>query len=270
MLEIIPKWGELERYAKLAQERQLGFEYNDFFMPSLLDDKTALAERVKRYQSLMRPGGIDTLHGVFFDMIPFSLDEGIRNHSVARMQQSMEIAEQLQCRGVVFHTNINPQFLNQDWYFKNWLELTAKAVETLLSTSRDTRIYMENMFDDSPEPLRALMELFGKEERVGVCLDVGHMMLMRREPEEWFVQLAPYIMHLHINDNHLVYDEHLAVGDGKIPWEFISALLKKYGLLDKSILLEVKELTAITQSLTFLGKISIFNDEVRQISTHTY
>lgn len=264
MLEIIPNWRELELYCRLAEEKQFGFEYNDFFIPALLDNKAALQDRIRGYQALKRPAGRDTLHGVFYDMVPFSLDEGIRQHSIARMQQSMEIAEQLQCRGVVFHTNINPQFLNQDWYYKNWLELTARAIEKLLASSRETEIYMENMFDDTPEPLRALMQLFKEEPKVGICLDLGHMMLVTKKPEEWFEKLAPYILHFHINDNHLQYDEHLAVGEGEIPWENMSVLMKKYDLLKKSILLEVKDFAAITDSLTFLEKITIFNDELRQ------
>ena len=38
MIEIIPDIRDLESYVDLAKRRSLGFEYNDFFDPQLLDD----------------------------------------------------------------------------------------------------------------------------------------------------------------------------------------------------------------------------------------
>ena len=250
MLEIIPSWEQIEEYMVLAEKYGLGFEYNDFFAPELLDDSRRLGERIRNYKSLGRARGVDTLHGAFFDILPFSWDSGIRRHSVYRMQQSVETADELGCRGVIFHTNFSPDFLNNGKYRNNWLESMRGVIIRLLSQS-DCEIYLENMFDQSPDELADIASLLQEEKRFGICLDIAHMRLVTDAPREWLGLLAPYIRHFHINDNHLKYDEHLALGQGSIDWKGMELLLKEFGLQDKSRLIEVSGLDKIRESLKY-------------------
>lgn len=256
MLEIIPSLGEIDEYMRLAEQYGLAFEYNDFFAPELLDDSAALKERIRIYKSLNRSRERDTLHGAFYDVLPFSWDSGIRKHSVYRMRQSVEIAEELGCRGVIFHTNFSPDFLNNKKYRNNWLECTQETVIKLLSDS-GCDIYLENMFDQSPNELAELAASLQGESKFGICLDIAHMRLATDQPREWFRALAPYIKHFHLNDTHLVYDEHLALGQGSIDWSEIEALLEEYGLKDKSRLIEVSGLDKIQESLKYCQRVGI-------------
>lgn len=254
MIEIIPNAGELDKYAELAEKYSLGFEYNDFFKPDLLDDKDALKQRIALYRGLKRPEGADTLHGAFFDIIPFSWDSGIRKHSLYRMQQSVEIACELGCRGVVFHTALAPGLVSDGKYRANWLEMMEKTMRMLLAEG-GVEIYCENTFDErSPFELRDLALALCDEERFGVCLDVAHMMLSKEEPERWFQELAPYIRHFHLNDNHLERDEHLVMGGGNIDWDLVFKLIKDNGLRKSSMLLEVNGMDKIQKSLEFIRK----------------
>ena len=250
MLEIIPCWEQIEEYVELAEKHGLAFEYNDFYAPWLLEDASGLKERIRNYKSLGRPQGVDTLHGAFYDILPFSWDSGIRKHSIYRMRQSVEIADELGCRGVVFHTNFSPDFLNNEKYRNNWLESMREVVVQLLSDS-NCEIYLENMFDQSPMELADVALLLREEDRFGICLDIAHMLLATDIPEYWIRVLAPYIRHFHINDTHLKYDEHLALGQGSIDWRIIEVLLEKYGLKDKSRLIEVNGLDKIWESLKY-------------------
>ncbi len=259
MLEIIPDFRELDLYEKLTADYALGYEYNDFFEPGLLDDAVALRERIDRYRQLNRPAYQDTLHGAFYDIVPFSWDSGIRRHSLYRMQQSVEIAEELGCRAVVFHTGIVPAFCDNGEYYRNWLKTMGSTVRMLVEQSSHIEIYIENMFDDSPLYLAQLAETLKDVSRFGVCLDVAHMMLMTREPEEWFRKLNTYIRHFHLNDNHLKTDEHLALGQGCICWEQIFELMCRYRLEEASNLIEVKGLNKINSSLEYLEKTGIFS-----------
>lgn len=250
MLEIIPSWEQMDEYVKLSEEHGLAFEYNDFYAPELLDDSLRLKERINGYKGLGRPQGTDTLHGAFFDILPFSWDSGIRRHSIYRMRQSVEIADELGCRGVIFHTNFSPDFLNNKKYRDNWLESMREVVLQLLSGS-SCEIYLENMFDQSPDELSDVAALLREEDRFGICLDIAHMRLATDMPEDWIRVLAPYIRHFHVNDNHLKYDEHLALGQGSIDWKEIGVLLEKYGLEDRSMLIEVNGMDRILESLRY-------------------
>lgn len=256
MLEIIPSLEKIEEYMALAERYGMAFEYNDFFSPELLDDGRALQERIKAYKSLGRPLGVDTLHGAFYDTLPFSWDSGIRRHSIYRMQQCMELADELGCRGVVFHTNFSPDFLNNEKYRGNWLDCMRDTVTKLLAGSR-CGIYLENMFDRSPDELAELSLSLQGEDRYGVCLDIAHMRLATDKPREWFRVLAPYIRHFHINDTHLEFDEHLALGRGSIDWAEIGALLEEFGLKNQSRLIEVSGLDKIRESLKYCENIGM-------------
>ncbi len=259
MLEIIPDIEELDKYERLASDYELGYEYNDFFNPGLLDNADALKERIGLYRQLNRPLCQDTLHGAFYDIVPFSWDSGIRKHSLYRMQQSVEIAEELGCRAVVFHTGIIPSFCDNGLYYRNWLESMGHTVRVLVEQSSRVEIYMENMFDDSPVYLAQLAETLRDVSRFGVCLDVAHMMLVTKEPEEWFRTLSAYIRHFHLNDNHLKTDEHLALGQGSIRWEHIFNLMRRYELVPALGLIEVKGFHKIKSSLEFIKRTGIFS-----------
>ena len=255
MIEIIPDIQELGEYLELADRYSLGFEYNDFFVPQLLDDQSALREHIDIYRKLGRPAGLDTMHGAFYDLVPFSLDAGIRKHSLYRMQQSVEIAGMLGCRAVVFHAGLNPRFMNGGPYYQNWLESMEDTIRKLLTQDTGVAIYCENMLEDTPDGLAELAERLKDEKRFGICLDVAHMLLAGGEPGEWMERLSPYIRHFHMNDTRLKTDDHLAMGRGSIDWENIFALIKQSGSTDASRLLEMRGLANIRESLTFLEKI---------------
>jgi len=255
MLEIIPKIDRIEEYMELAEKHSLGFEYNDFFDPELLDDTAALRERIRQYRQLGRPKHVDTMHGAFYDIVPFSWDSGISRHSLYRMQQSVEIAGELGCRAVVFHAGLRPQFAGNEKYYRNWLN-TMSSVARKLAAQSDVEIYYENMEEISPKELGELADSLRDESRFGICLDVAHMVLAGgpapENAKDWIHRLTPYIRHFHLNDNHLRTDEHLALGCGSIDWAEIFLRIRQSGLWDRSMLLEVNGLEKINRSLEYL------------------
>lgn len=63
------------------------------------------------------------------------------------------------------------------------------------------------------------------DESVRVCLDTGHAWLGRH----WrrFVEVSDgRLMHVHANDNHGRWDDHLAPGDGAVDWDEIGSSLR--------------------------------------------
>lgn len=176
------------------------------------------------------------------------------------MQQSIEVAEELGCKGVIFHTNISPSFAHSEWYTNEWLGKSILALKKLFKCCSNVEIYFENMLDDSPEYLFQLSESMRDEKRFGVCLDIAHLMVMSRNPELWFQKLAPFIKHFHFNDNNLVYDEHMTMGKGRIDWKHISSLLKQYNLFNENVskLIEVRGLQSTIESLKYVRENNLF------------
>lgn len=257
MIEIIPEIDRIEEYAKLAEQYSLGFEYNDFFDPDLLDNEAEIKERIRRYRQLGRPEKMDTMHGAFYDIVPFSWDSGISRHSLYRMQQSVEIAAELGCRAVIFHAGLNPEFAKGERYYRNWLE-TMAAVARKLTAQSEVEVYYENVQETSPAELAELADSLRDEQRFGICVDIAHAILAKgASSDEWIHRLAPYIRHFHLNDTHLKTDDHLALGCGGIDWKEVFGQIRQCGLGNRSMLLEVNGLQKISTSLEYLKRQEI-------------
>lgn len=254
-IHCIPRLENIEQWKKIVKEYEAGFEYNDFFMPQLLDTPELLEQTIAAYEGLERDRSEDTLHGVFFDIVIGSEDRRIAEVCELRLRQSMSIAERLGCKAVVFHTNFITNF-NVASYKKRWVSSNVMMIQTLLRDYPKMTIYMENMFDETPDLLLQLAERMEKEERFGVCLDLAHAHLSRCPVNEWVEKLAPYIKHLHVNDNFGDEDSHFAIGEGSIDWSILNHPLI---LWEKpSVLIEVRNAESFLRSVKLLQKRKLY------------
>lgn len=225
-LLIVVRRQDIEEHQKLAEEYGVGFEINDFYNPEILDDTEEMNRLVEFYQQIGLPEG-STMHGAFFDVVVFSYDPRIREISELRMEQSMKIAVRLGVKGVVFHTNISPVLSGVE-YDRRAVEMTVEFLECLLKRYPDTDIYLENMFDTDPDFLTAVSERLRIYDNYGICFDYAHASISPTPMQEWIDALAPYIRHIHINDNNLKRDQHLALGDGQIDWQRFMDYRRQY------------------------------------------
>ena len=63
---VIPNLKEIDKWVSLSKDNDLGFEYNEFYNPHLLDDDKLLNELINKYDKLNRKN--DTLHGNAFNL----------------------------------------------------------------------------------------------------------------------------------------------------------------------------------------------------------
>lgn len=252
---IIPQLNNIDESLKLAEEYGFGFEYNDFFIPDVMDDPCLTDELISRYKAHELPDCC-TMHGAFFDVLVFSDDRRIREISEMRIRTSLDIARKIGAGGVVFHTNHNPA-LTADFYIGHWLERNEKFWRKILAEYPDLDIYMENMFDNSPYMLAGLAERLKEFKNFGVCFDYAHAVIFGSDIDEWVRVLAPYVRHMHINDNDLKNDLHLAAGDGKIDWNRFKINFDSYLSSAKTVLIETSLTENQRRSAVFLSGIGV-------------
>ncbi len=220
------------------QWAQLGipFEYQDFMDPNLLDREEEIAHRIADYRSLPRDRQKDIVHGPFLDICVHSSDSTIRAASDKRIRQVCDIAVALGARAIILHTNLISNFYAAA-YRQGWVDRNEVYLKALLEDYPALAVYMENMFDEEPDCLLALARRM-EGQRFGICLDVAHAHISNTDISQWLALCGPYIAHYHFNDNHGKLDEHLAVGNGNIPWEQVLPKLRP----GASVLLEVDSL----------------------------
>ena len=255
-VSIIPQRNNIEESLRLSKEYNANFEYNDFFLPFVLDDENKKKELIEFYKSLQRDRSNDTLHGAFLDVTLHSSDTRIREVSELRVRQSMDIAKELGIRGVVFHTNMIANFKDAA-YMDNWVKTNAAFYKKLLAEYPGIFVFVENMFDFDPDMLVALAEELKEESYFGVCLDYAHATISKVPAKEWFKVLKPYIKHMHINDNDLNNDQHKALGNGDIDYQEFTELMKENNM-EVSVLVEVSKIEDQIISLEYMKQKSVY------------
>lgn len=172
-----------------------------------------------------------SIHAPFMDLSPAAVDSKVREVTIERFSNIFDIAGILRPKAIVFHSGYEKwkYALKTDLWLENslitWRPLLKRAVDMGL------KIAVENIFEDDPTNLRLLMEGMGSEH-FGICFDAGHFNLFSRIPlEEWLRQLKPYIIELHLHDNHRSSDEHIAIGDGTFDFSTLFSTLKDKELI---------------------------------------
>ena len=248
---IIPDRVQLKECLDLARKYHLGFEYNDFYVSDVLDDGDRLLDILFEYKNEDLPSYC-TMHGAFFDVIPFSLDKKIKKISNLRIEQSLGVARRIGAKAVVFHTNYDP-FLNSKDYIRSWLDTNENYWSHVLEENADLNVYLENMFDTTPDVLLALSERLSRYENFGVCFDYAHASLSKVDPEIWAEKLGSYVKHVHINDNDGISDLHLAWGDGILDRQKFYDCYKKY-MPQATVLIETSSMENKVRSIAMLEK----------------
>lgn len=238
------------RNLRYARDYGIGVEMQVFSMPEVLstDFRHLLKRMASRLALVKGPIGY---HGAFVDTVHYSPDREVMRTARMRYLQSMDLAESLGARYVLFHSQYNPLirlrtypeiYHGQSLLF--WPDMIDEAAR------RGLTIYVENMFDDSPGPLRRLADAVDSP-CLKLCLDVSHCALHSNlDVEDWIAAFGPHLRHVHLNDCKDTYDDHLGLGQGVLDLPRIIRTLKQTRL-PLTYALETNEHTRV--SLQYLG-----------------
>jgi sugar phosphate isomerase/epimerase len=130
------------------------------------------------------------------------------------------------------------------------------------AAERGVRLALENSGDAIWLLDRVLEEVGDDSEatNLGICIDTGHAHMSHdagREPvTNYLERYAGQLEHVHLHDNHGVWDEHLVPGDGTIDWSRVVRTLEEIGSDGTAILevhpVDVPPIEAIRQGLALL------------------
>lgn len=251
---IIPNAENLPQAEALIEKYGVNLEYNDFFLPSVYVSGDETDRLIGLYRSLRRDRSGDTLHGAFMGLDISSDDPILRERSRSLFTQSMQTAQMLGVKGVVFHTGLAGG-LSLRSYADRWLASAEDFLRGLANGFPEIEIYFENTIEQEPYIFEKAAKTLSDVPNFKLCLDYAHAVLTDTPVREWVRTLAPYIGHIHVNDNDLHSDLHLAVGEGKIDFAEFLHLTEEYGL-DVSALIEVNDLDKARRSLDFLSNVA--------------
>lgn len=146
-------------------------------------------------------------------------------------EKCLRIVRTLEVNYVLLHPGYNPSL-------EDGLDLASCFIKEILEDlPKQTKVVVENVplaehvIGSSIEQLLTIIQKVN-DSRVSIMLDTGHCYMNSKDA---FIQECrksyDNLFGLHINDNHGMVDEHLAIGEGDIPFRQLMAELRGKELL---------------------------------------
>ena len=209
----------------------LDVSFTDTSLSLYGDNYREIAEEMLK---IARDSGIvfNQAHAPFISNI-----EKYENEIVPLFPRVFEVAAMLGIKNVVVHPTKGIRYYgNEELLFSKNVEFYNSLKP--LAKKYGVRIALENMWqrhpitkaicDDilaPPEELARLYDTLADPETFTVCLDIGHVALCGREPEDAVRILGKRIGCLHVHDVDYADDLHTLPGAGKINWDNVCRAL---------------------------------------------
>jgi sugar phosphate isomerase/epimerase len=205
------------------------------FDPWRHDEVEALRERLNGHG--MRPVSI---HAPFGGVLDLSEPNPHHRHAaIGAILTAAAALKEIGGRNVVVHTSDVPRH-DQDvarrlCLIRESLQVLARAcahMDVVLTVESPLPHLIGGSADEFAWLLQSL------PPAVAVCLDTGHTTL----GHQWrrFIDVAgPRLSHIHANDHHGRFDDHLPPGDGSLDWQSIGRDLRE-ARFDGWIMLELR------------------------------
>ena len=167
-----------------------------------------------------------TLHCPLSDLNLSSFREKIRLATLSFVEDILKTANSVNGDIVVLH----PGYCIFKYDYGKSLDSLIKSLYDLNNLQREysIKITIENMpsYDMFMfrKPIYEIMENLGD---IGITFDIGHAFLNNNIEGFLEEEIINKIAHTHIHDNNGVFDEHLCIGKGKIPFKKYAKKIKK-------------------------------------------
>ncbi len=160
-----------------------------------------------------------SVHAPYSDLNLASLNHPVWRESVRQVLACIDGAAGLTDRVTVHPGYLSP--LGKLLPDRVWAQQKSALAEIgAFAADRGVRVLLENMGGLKEVLCRFPEEILGMihdVDGIGFTLDVGHAHTVGKVRE--FLGVLPRANHLHVHDNQGAADQHLALGDGTIPWE---------------------------------------------------
>ena len=217
-----------------AREYGFGLEIAEFCTAWNIDRRFKLTD--SRVRESLQGVSRSILHAPSNELFPCAIDEKARELAAYRYRQAIDLAKRYGSKKVVIHGGYHPWMYYPVWYVGQ----SVSFWKDFLKEDPGVEIVLENVLETQPDLILEILE--GVDDpRLRMCFDVGHINAYSYIPiMDWLETCAPWIGHIHVNNNDGREDLHQSLPDGSIP---MKELLRRIQDLcpDATVTLEVTE-----------------------------
>lgn len=169
--------------------------------------------------------------------------ENVRKEWVELSKERIDVANQLKIKTINFHSHSRGLVYKNDKYRKRILDNYVESLRELVSYAkqRNMQIIFENAASKGEiVEVKYLKYIIDRVPGLKFHLDVGHAFINggMKSVKDFIMTFRDKLEHIHMHDNHGIFDEHAPIGKGKIDYASVVRMLKGIGY-DKTITFEV-------------------------------
>jgi len=232
-----------------AREYGFGLEIAEFCTAWNIDRRFELTD--SRVQESLQGISRSILHAPSNELFPCAIDEKARELAAYRYRQAIDLAKRYGSKKVVIHGGYHPWMYYPVWYVGQ----SVSFWKDFLKEDPGVEIVLENVLETQPDLILDILE--GVDDpRLRMCFDVGHINAYSYIPiMDWLETCAPWIGHIHVNNNDGREDLHQGLQDGIIP---MKELLQRIESLCPEATITL-EMTETKSSLEWLREKRVWN-----------
>ncbi len=248
-----------ERILDSFEEKGLGLELSYFSVPWHLGDD--LKESIKKHKQLLQSFQQDkSLHGAFYGLNPTARDEMLLDVCRFRVQQSLDIASELEMDKIVFHANYIHS--NKTGYKEIWTKKQIQFWTEFIPVieSRGISIFIENTREEHPSYIKGILDGLDHPQ-IKTCYDTGHSSCFTESKlhvTEWVEGYENQLGYIHLHSNDSLQDQHIAFHKGKQDFSGFFETVEALETLPH-LIVEVKSRESYLESMIELERLGIIN-----------
>ncbi len=239
----------LKEAIEFANKYNLSLEVCNFMKPQDLEENFKC--NLEQARGVMQDfKGQVSLHGCFYDLNPISKDPRIKATTMYRYNQTMEVANNINAKTIIFHAGYNAGFGPGKEQF---VQAHSEFWQAFLNkyNNEDIIITLENTYEKNPDAILNIIENVNSN-RLKFCIDVGHVnMSSDLSVYDWIDKVGKHLYHMHLHNNFGQSDDHDSFLNGTLDFkEIINYLRDKK--LSPSFNIEIFNEEKALESINFI------------------
>jgi sugar phosphate isomerase/epimerase len=231
---------------QIGRFKKLGFDYVEVGIEEPAATPRTLMEQKSEIMRALTENAMPQLGHTAYWVGFGSSHENVRKGWVMEGKDMICVASELGISLLNFHFNsrfglVGRTESSRETFLRNFADSMTEL--TQFAAQNGVRLMLENVPPERGHPLESFAyfsRVMSAVPALSFHFDVGHAFIENRMKgvEEYLEAFSGRLSHIHIHDNHGKYDEHLPLGQGKIPLRKVVRLLKDYNY-DKTVTFEV-------------------------------
>ncbi len=245
---------DFETAVNIARELDCGLEISRF--GKLADIEENYEKNKTEYKKILADFDKDvTLHGFFSNLNIAAKDPLIKEVSIQRYNQTLELASVFDVKKVVLHTCLN-NLLKQKSYQEMFFLTNIEFFNQYVKNYEDLGIIltMENVHEPNPDYIRNLIAAVNSPN-FKATIDIGHCNLHSDlSISTWIKEYGIMLNHMHFHNNFKNEDSHSGLLNGSLDIKEILKTLKQMQLYP-TITFEIFDYDELKESVKYFNDL---------------